>query len=169
MDSAGNVGSVDHRVEARATPVGALRASGPLLVRVPARREGEPRLALDGIRQDERLAMQVDLQGGIERLGTAEVVFEIAETVDGPALVTADAQMGQDGGVRRVAQGVADVRVLPPGDYVARAKVKSATRSLAKCDGRSSCSRRHGSLRTRPASQRRWWDGWRLRASRRAP
>ena len=46
--------------------------------------------------------------------------------------MTADAQMGQDGGVRRVAQGVADVRVLPPGDYVARAKVKSANEVLGE-------------------------------------
>ena len=39
MDSAGNVGSVDHRVEARTKPIGPLTASGPVLVRVPGRRE----------------------------------------------------------------------------------------------------------------------------------
>jgi VWFA-related protein len=125
MDAGGNVGSVDHRVEARPKALGALDASGPVLVRVPPRREAQPQLALDGVRQDERLALQMDLSGDEGRLAAADVVFEIAETVDGPTLVTADAQVSP--GIRTaVAQGVADVRVLPPGDYVARAKVLAA-------------------------------------------
>ena len=43
MDSAGRVGSVDHRVEARDVPLGSLTATGPVLVRVPSGPEGEAR------------------------------------------------------------------------------------------------------------------------------
>jgi Flp pilus assembly protein TadD len=126
MDSGGHVGSIDHRVEARAKRIGPLTASGPVLVRVPGRRELPPHLALEGVRQDERLAIQIDLQGDDARLSGADVDFEIAETVDGPSLVTADAQVAPGGSSRMVvAQGVADVRILPPGDYVARAKVRA--------------------------------------------
>ena len=57
MDSAGRVGSVDHRVEVRDVPLGALTATGPVLVRVASGSEGDARVALDGVGQDERLAL----------------------------------------------------------------------------------------------------------------
>jgi VWFA-related protein len=131
MDSAGRVGSLDHRVEARSVPLGALTALRPLLVRVPAGPNAEPRLALDGVRQDERLALQVDLAGSRDRLVDAAVAFEIASTADGPALVHATAAIPpaqRDGSV--LAQAVADVRLLPPGRYLARAKVTSGGEAL---------------------------------------
>ena len=131
MDSAGRVGSIDHRVDARQVSLGTLSASRPLLVRVPAGPNAEPRLALDGVRQDERLALQVDLEGERDRLAGAGVVFEIASTADGPALVQMAAAMSR--GSREgsmLAQAVADVRVLPPGAYTVRAKVTSGTEAL---------------------------------------
>ena len=43
--------------------LGEFSAIGPLLVRVPTASPGaDPRLALDGVRQDERLALEVDLE-----------------------------------------------------------------------------------------------------------
>jgi VWFA-related protein len=158
MDGTGRVGSVDHRVEARPVPLGALTATGPVLVRVPSGPVAEPRFALDGVRQDERLALEVGLEGDRERLANAEVVFEIAERRarraceeaergvgapratepgcgaephvkdDGPALVHTSASLSpgaRDGSA--VAQAVADMRVLPPGPYVVRAKVRSGS------------------------------------------
>ena len=63
MDGAGRVGSVDHRVEARPATLGTLSATGPMLVRVPGRPAADARFALDAVQQDERLALEVDLEG----------------------------------------------------------------------------------------------------------
>ena len=126
MDSAGRVGSVDHRVEARQVSLGPLTASRPLLIRIPADGGADPRVALDGVRQDERLALQVDLGGEGDRLTGAAVVFEVAAVADGPALIQANASLSHDsndGAVR--AQAVANLRVLPPGRYTVRARVTS--------------------------------------------
>lgn len=127
IDGAGRVGSVDHRVEARRSAIGPMTASGPVLLRLPAAGRGEPRLAVDSVRQDERLAVQIDLDGEQAQLQAAEVDFEIASTPDGPSLVQASAMMADARGGSRLAQGVSDMRVLPPGNYFARARVKSGT------------------------------------------
>lgn len=133
MDSAGRVGSVEHRVDAQHVTIGALAGTGPLLVRVPSRPEGEPRLALDGVRQDERLALEVGLQGDSSHLAGAGVQFEVAATAEGPALVQAVAVLSPDPTDGLVfAHGVADMRLLPPGDYVARAKIKSGSEPLGE-------------------------------------
>jgi VWFA-related protein len=126
MDSAGRVGSIDHRVDARPTPIGALSVAGPLLVRVPPGEAAEPRFALDGVRQDERLALEVDLEGESAGLAGANVTFEIATTADGPALFhrTSGLTPGPRAGAM-LAQVAAEMRLLPPGSYVARAKIAS--------------------------------------------
>lgn len=126
LDAAGRVGSVDHRVDVRPVTIGRIGAMGPLLIRVPPAAGAAPRLALDSVRQDERLAMQVDVEAGKDDLTGAKAVFEIAATSDGPALVESDATFSA--GAREgsaVAQAVADMRLLPPGRYVVRAKLTS--------------------------------------------
>jgi VWFA-related protein len=126
IDGAGRVGSVDHRVDVRPASLGTLTATGPVLVRVPSRATMEPRLALDTVNQDERLALQIDLDGPSADLDAADVVFEIAASPEGPALVRSPGRKGPGAKAGAVlAHGVADVRVLPPGTYVARAKVMS--------------------------------------------
>lgn len=132
MDSAGRVGSVEHRVDARRVPVGPLTATGPVLVRVPGRTEGEPRLALDSLRQDERLALEISLEGEIAQIAGADVVFEISKSAESPPLVNALASLsrGPEGSV--LAHAVADMRVLPPGDYVARARIKTGSETLGE-------------------------------------
>ena len=124
MDGAGRVGSVDHRAEVKDVRMGGLTATGPILVRVPDNTQTDPSLALDVIRQDERLALEIDLEGDPTSLTAADVEFEIASTADGPALLHSPAALSpspRSGAM--LAQGVADLRVLPPGDYIARAKV----------------------------------------------
>ena len=96
MDSAGHVGSVDHRADARKVPVGQLSAFGPLLVRLPPQPGATPVVALQGLDADERLALQLDLQGQADLLAGADVLFEVASTLDGPALVTAEANVSRD-------------------------------------------------------------------------
>lgn len=125
QDVAGRVGSVDHRVEARPVSIGAFSVTGPMLVQVSG--QGEPHFAVDGVRPDERLALEVGLQGDSAHLASADVVFEIAENADGPPLIQQPATFSAGGRDRSMlAHAMADVRVLPPGQYVARVKVKSA-------------------------------------------
>jgi len=133
MDSAGRVGSVEHRVDARPVPIGPLTATGPLLVRVPGRPPAESRLAVGEVAQKEMLAVEIDLMGESARLSTADVTFEVPATADGPALVHTAGSIGldaHDGAL--IAQGVADVRLLPPGEYVARARVTSGNETFGE-------------------------------------
>jgi VWFA-related protein len=135
MDSAGHVGSIDHRIDVKPVAFGEISATGPLLVRVPTASGVEPHLAMDAVLQDERLALEVSLEGAQAELSEARVAFEIARDGGGPALVQAPAAMSagsRDGYV--VAQGFADMRLLPPGMYVARAKVTSATTDIGQLE-----------------------------------
>lgn len=133
IDGAGRVGSVDHRIDVQPVALGGLSATGPLLIRVPADGSAKPRVAIDAVRQDERLALQLDLEGERSRLTGAGVVFEIAATPDGPSLLEAPAEIaaGARGGWV-LAQAVADLRALPPGNYVARAKVTTGSEALGE-------------------------------------
>ena len=70
-------------------------------------------------------AVQIDLDGGQTEIKNTEVDFEIASSADGPPLVHAAATMATIRSGSVLAQGVSDMRVLPPGNYIARAKVKS--------------------------------------------
>jgi hypothetical protein len=131
MDNAGHVGSVDHRADAYKVPLGRLFGFGPLLVRMPPAQAGEPSVALEGVEQNDRLGLQLDLAGDGGSLDGTDVVFEIASTEDGPALVQsiANVSINQERGTL-LAEGVADVRLLPPGRYVARARVSAGGDAL---------------------------------------
>ncbi len=66
---------------------------------------------------------------GLDGEGAAgtEVVFEVAATADGPALLKANGSVSagsREGSA--LAHGVTEMRVLPPGEYVARARVMTA-------------------------------------------
>ena len=128
IDGTGRVGSVDHRVDVRPVKLGPVAAMGPVLIRVPSGPDAQPRIAMNAVRQDERLALQIDLEGEEK---AADVVFQIAGTADGPALIEAPATLtpGSRTGTF-LAQAVADMRVLPPGTYVARAQIKTAGSDL---------------------------------------
>ena len=133
MDSTGRVGSVEHRVEAKREEIGPFSATGPILVRVPARGEAEPHLAVDGVKQDERLAIEVAFDGDLAQMAAADVIFEIASSSDGPPLVNARGTLSDAGRAgAAIAHVVADMRVLPPGSYVARAKFVSGGGTLGE-------------------------------------
>lgn len=133
MDGAGRVGSVDHRVEVRSVALGALTAAGLLLVRVPSGAGAEPGVVLDGVQQNERLALEVGFEGTSGRVAVPEVVFEIAAMADGPALVSMPAALSRGSRASSmVAQAVTDMRVLPPGSYFARAMVRSGGEPLGE-------------------------------------
>ena len=133
MDGGGRVGSVDHRAEVRPASLGSLAVTGPLLVRIPPNRSAPPRLALYEMRQDERLALQVELEGEVSRAAPPSVVFEIAASAGGPALIERPAELhpGSRGGLL-LAQEVADLRLLRPGDYTVRARVTHGDETLGE-------------------------------------
>ncbi len=133
MDSAGRTGSVDHKAEVLDARFGSVSARGPVFVRVPTGGAAVPYLALDTVNQNERLALELDLEGEASQIEGTRVEFEIASTSDGPALVRTAAAISpgsREGAV--VAQGVADMRVLPAGSYIVRAKIKSATEEIGE-------------------------------------
>src|SRR4051812_24617969 len=124
MDAAGSVGSVDRAIDATGVMLGSFRSGDLLLARLP-RAGGTSEFVLDGVRHDERLGLQIDLAGDHDQVSHADVVFEIAATDDGPALVTSEATFMSGSSSSGLAQALADVRLLPPGLYVARARVRS--------------------------------------------
>ena len=133
MDSAGRVGSADHRVEVRGVPIGTISATGPVLVRVPNEGAGEPRFAVDHVGRDERLAFEVGLEGGPGSLEHADVEFEIAAAVDGPSLLRVPAAVSKGSREGSVfAQAFASMRVIPTGSYVVRARVRSGTEPIGE-------------------------------------
>jgi VWFA-related protein len=130
MDAAGSVGSVDHVVEVTRTVVGDISTGDLTLGRVPAR-EGEPAgFLLDAIAQEDQLALQIDLTGDPDRVSAADVLFELAASDDGPTLASVEATRSSGSG-QGLAQAVADIQLLPPGVYVARAKVSDGTGASA--------------------------------------
>jgi len=133
MDSAGRTGSVDHKTDVLDARFGSVSVRGPVFVRVPAGGASVPYLAVDKISQNEKLAIELDLEADVARLQGANVEFEIASTADGPALVRTPAALSRgsrDGAI--VAQGVADMRMLPAGSYIVRARVKSADQEIGE-------------------------------------
>jgi tetratricopeptide (TPR) repeat protein len=124
QDGAGRVGSVDHWAEAKPVSFGDVSVTGPLLVRVPATGQGEPQFTLDGVATDQRLALEVGLLGNADDIAGADVTFQIAAGADGPPLIERPARVSPAKSPNSVlAHAVTDVRVLPPGRYVVRAKV----------------------------------------------
>jgi VWFA-related protein len=133
IDSAGRVGSADHRVHVRGAPLGAFTATGPVLTRVPSGGAGEPRLVVDGVGRDERLVLEVGIEGEPQRIEDAEVQFEIAAAGGGPALLQAPATLSNGSRTATfAAQAVAQMRVLPPGPYLVRARVTAGGETLGE-------------------------------------
>ena len=135
QDGQGRVGSVDHRVNVTPVARGGLSVMGPLLIRVRSNGSGEPRIALDTVRQDERLAIEVDVEGEKSRLEAAAAALEIAAAGGGPALVHEEPPLtrgSRDGAA--VVQAVADMRLLPPGSYVVRARIAAGAETIAEVE-----------------------------------
>ena len=111
--------------------------------RARGRPRREPRLALDGVRQDERLALRESISKATAAASTAPACrSRLPRRADGPALVQAPAELSARARASgsMLAQAVADMRVLPPGNYVARAKVTVGQRRARRAAPRRSPS-----------------------------
>lgn len=118
IDRAGRSGTADYEVEAEIVKTGSLKLSALVLGLL---REGkfEPRLQFTS----EPLAIAyVELEGAAPGTKVAAAV-EVAQTLNGPAVVTVPLVVQATGENRFVAMGSVAVGALPPGDYIVRAVV----------------------------------------------
>jgi hypothetical protein len=118
IDSTGRAGTADHEVTAEVVRTGPLKLSSLVL---GLNRAGGFVPKLQFI--DEPLAIAyVELEGAAagERVNAA---LEIAESMNGPAIVSVPLAIDPAGENRYRAMGSVPLGALPPGDYVARAMI----------------------------------------------
>ncbi len=122
VDDGGRVGTVERRVHARLTEAGDLRLSDVVVgPRRASRIVSPPTEAHVGGAAFSFVELYADRD---ELLDRAHVTIEVAQTADGPALVSSPAPLVRsDTPRRRQAFANLDLSRLPPGRYVARARV----------------------------------------------
>src|ERR1043166_2289910 len=124
VDADGRRGSVVRDVNAWKM-AGEGLALGDLLVGRTPPQGGGLMAAVEPHVTTETLAAYLELYSTSEKtFESATITFEVADDPDGPALATLDARVlpGRQP-TWRIAQGLLGARVLPPGRYVARAKI----------------------------------------------
>ena len=129
IDINGRRGSVDYEVAAELEDAGTLKLSG-IALGVPSRDGFTPKLLFGN---DPSALAFLEIYGDAARAMGASVKLEVANTLDGPALVVAPAPTQQTGEEdRRMAAGTIPLGTLEPGDYVVRAVVTSDGRPLGR-------------------------------------
>jgi VWFA-related protein len=127
MDDKGRVGSVHHAINARLTRMsGGLTVSDLMLVPQPPAGGELPRPRPSGIIDSETLTAMLEMSGtDTNLLSRAKATVEIADAVDGSALVSVEARQAQRGNNLRAFAATLRLGVLPPGEYIARAIIKA--------------------------------------------
>jgi hypothetical protein len=119
-DAAGRAGTVDSDVRAELPQAGGVSISH-LVLGVPAGGSFAPRL--DYTPQDEQAIGLVEIYG-VPKGAKVEVVFELAESENGPAVATGPAQIGAGPAEdTRMAFGGFGITPMKPGDLLLRAVV----------------------------------------------
>jgi VWFA-related protein len=118
IDATGRAGTVDYDVTADLATSGPLKISSLVL---GLNREGgfTPRLQFT----NEPLAIAYLEMEGAPAGARVSAAVEIAQSINGPAIVTVPLAIENTGGSRYTATGSLAVGALPPGDYIARAIV----------------------------------------------
>lgn len=117
----GRRGSIEHLFSMRPTEAGRLLVGDLFVLAAPD--DGSPNLRADVLPRvvTRRLAFYCELYAQEASVfEAADIVFEIAETADGPALLRGRARASGTEPTRRIVQGALPVDALDPGDYVAR-------------------------------------------------
>lgn len=130
VDGEGHPGSVEHRFSAEVTSAGPLRV-GDLMLAEAGERPGQfPRPSVDQPRSGLAIGYLEFYADQRQTLANTTVTFEVADSPDGEALLAStDAGLGISGR-RRAAQAVLQVRLLPPGEYVLRARLSNGDRNV---------------------------------------
>lgn len=132
MDARGRIGSVFHNIDARLAATGGVSTSDLLLVD-PSRRSGTGVLLpiADGRIVGLSLGTYLEVYVDAARAQPA-VLVEVADRPGGTALVGATLPVtARDAGQGWSAEGVLDLSLLPPGQYVASAVVADGDQRLA--------------------------------------
>jgi len=130
VDDDGRLGTLQRPVRARLTEAGDLRLSDIVVGPRGASRVVSPPIeAQVGAAAFSLLELYASRDDLLDR---ARVTIEVAETADGPALVSSPAPLMQSRTPhRRQALADLDLRELPPGRYVARARVDAGAGAVA--------------------------------------
>ena len=132
VDGDGRTGSVEHRLETRLSP-GEGVALSDLVFFDPFRstKHGWATL-VDGLIVGPGMEVYVETYP-VRGRGVSSVAFDIADEPDGPPVLGARAKpVSNDGGRRWTASADIDVKLLPPGDYVAVATVFDNDKKLGR-------------------------------------
>ena len=125
LDASGRAGSVEHRLDAGLSSVGDVEVADLLLAPANAGTVAAVRLVADTTIDDEPFGAYLELYSGSTDLTRrAKVTIEVAEIETAPAIASAEAVVGEmmDKG-RYVAQALLPLGLVPPGEYLARARV----------------------------------------------
>lgn len=129
VDSEGRAGSIERPVRARLVETAGLRIADLVVSERDAGGASLRPPAVPRVGGDELVALLELYAARDEDLETAQVSIELAEAEDGPALVAAPAPFtGQRASGRRTAAASVNVALIPPGRYVARARVTAGGR-----------------------------------------
>ena len=127
MDEKGRIGSVHHTINAKLTRMaGGLTVSDLMLVPQPPTGGELPRPRPSGIIDSETLTAMLEMSGtDTNLLSRAKATVEIADAVDGSALVSVEARQAMRSNNLRAFAATLRLGVLPPGEYIARAIIKA--------------------------------------------
>ncbi|MDP3718781.1 MAG: VWA domain-containing protein [Acidobacteriota bacterium] len=127
IDDTGRAGSVHHTVNARLSRMGGGLNASDLMLVPQAPNGGElPRPRPTGLIDTETLTAMVEMSGSdTTLLGRSRATIEIADAVDGAALVSVEARQAMRSNNLRAFAATLRLGVLPPGEYIARAILKA--------------------------------------------
>jgi len=127
IDERGRAGSVHHTISARLSRMaGGLSVSDLMLVPQPPNGGALPRPRPSGIIDSETLTAMVEMSGNdASLLSRSKATIEIADAVDGSALVSVEARQALRSNNLRAFAATLRLGVLPPGEYIARAVLKA--------------------------------------------
>ena len=125
------VGTVEAAVTARLQAAASLRV-GDLLIGDTRSEDLATSISLDRRVRGDRLVASLPVAAPEALPTDLDITFEVARDQSGPAMLSAPAPIIPGEGRVRIAQVVVDTRVLPAGDYIARATVSIGGEELAR-------------------------------------
>jgi VWFA-related protein len=130
LDESGSEGSVEHPLDVRLTDAGPL-VLGDLVLASAAASALAAGIAVDDTVAGARARAYVQMRPKQDITGRLEVTAEVADTPAGRPLVSTGLTVGPTREGLIVADGPIDLRLLPPGNYYARASVSLDGKRLA--------------------------------------
>jgi len=135
VDRTGRQGVVEHPIDASLTSADRLEFSDLLVAEGATGKPGQVRLSVRGVVRDTLPVYLEVYAGNRALLERVKVRIELSAEDDGPAIASSEAEtsLARGGGTSTLsAEGSLPLGLLPPGDYVARAVVRSGDRDVTR-------------------------------------